>query len=114
MHAGLYPQLLEAGGGAVGRALVVAEAHHLVEEVGERLVAELGAAFLEHLVNGLARHVELPAHAGRIALFPNMARHRVLPACRLSAHYVSARQSGSSKPGLVRFGSCFTSESLYN
>ena len=75
MDAGFHAQLLEAGGGPVGGLLVVAEGHHLVEEVGERPVAILGAAILEGLVDGLARNLELPLHAGRIALLPRIVRH---------------------------------------
>ena len=75
VHARFHAQLLEAGGGPVGCFLVVAERHHLVEEVGEGPVAVLGAAFLEALVDRHPGDFELPLHARRIALLPRIVRH---------------------------------------
>src|SRR6476619_7135197 len=72
-------QLLEARRGAVRRFLVVAEGHDLVEEVGERPVGVLRAALLEDLVDRLLWNLELPLHARRIALFPDIARHAFVP-----------------------------------
>ena len=77
IDAGFDAELLEAGGRLVGGFLVVAEGHHLVEEVGEGPVAVLRAALLEDLVQGLLRNLELPLHAGRVALFPRIVRHFV-------------------------------------
>ena len=79
IDAGLDAQLLEAGRGLVRRFLVVAEGHHLVEEVGEGPVAVLRAALLEDLMDGLLRNLELPPHAGRIALLPRIVRHFYVP-----------------------------------
>ena len=68
-------QLLEARRRMIRRLAIVGEGHHLVEEVGERPVAVLRAAFLEDLVDGLLRDVEFPGHAGGIALLPSILGH---------------------------------------
>ena len=99
IDAGLDAELLEARGRPVRRLLVVAEGHHLVEEVGEGLVAELRAALLEDLMDGLLGHIELPPHAGRIALLPRVVRHFLfLPRATIEGAREGVKAAGSAAP----------------